>query len=107
MPAYRTQGCVRSRGCSYNFAVGKNCGARRALVACSNAKANLINVASLQARPKNDNPTGNPKLMNARENLYLSYFPLRLPRSAHIPAVRHAPTRTARFSLIFVCFCSD
>src|SRR5260370_5455772 len=41
-----------------NFAVAKNCGARRALVACSNANANLIKVDSLHARPKNEIPTG-------------------------------------------------
>ena len=29
------------------FAVGRNCGARRAFVACSNAYANLISVGSL------------------------------------------------------------
>ncbi len=42
--------------------VGKNRGACRALVACSNEYANLINVGSLHARPKKDIPTGKSEI---------------------------------------------
>jgi hypothetical protein len=38
----------------------KNPGAFLCFVACSKAKANLINVGSLQARPKKEIPMGNP-----------------------------------------------
>ena len=40
--------------------LGKNSGRFLAIVACSNAYANLISVGSLQARPKNAIPTGKP-----------------------------------------------
>jgi hypothetical protein len=43
------------------FAVDKNFGDFRTLVACSNPYARLINVGSLHARPKNEIPTGKPK----------------------------------------------
>src|ERR1700751_795907 len=42
--------------------VGRNPGDRRALVACSKAKARRSNLGSLQARPKNEIPTGNPEM---------------------------------------------
>jgi hypothetical protein len=38
-----------------------NRGACRAFVACSKEYANLIKVGSLQARPKNEMPTGKPE----------------------------------------------
>jgi hypothetical protein len=42
-----------------NLSVGKNFGGRRTLVACSNAKAILMSVGSLQRRPIKVTPTGN------------------------------------------------
>src|SRR6266496_4748661 len=50
----------------------RNCGARRALVACSNEYASLIKVGSLQARPKNEIPTGSPD-KNPTVTLMLGY----------------------------------
>src|SRR5579871_661039 len=43
-----------------NAAVGRNRGGRRALVNCSNAKASLISVGSLQAGPKKEIAAGRP-----------------------------------------------
>src|SRR5689334_13030628 len=45
--------------------VARKCGGRRACVVCSKAKAILSKPGSLQARPKNDKPTGSsePKPM--------------------------------------------
>ena len=45
--------------------LGKNLGAWRAFVACSNEYASLISVGSLQARPKNEIPTGRPEIKPA------------------------------------------
>ena len=42
------------------FNVGRKRGALRARAACSKACAMPINFGSLQARPKNDRPTGSP-----------------------------------------------
>jgi len=42
------------------LAVAKNFGGRRCFVACSYAKASLIKVDSLHARPKNATPMGTP-----------------------------------------------
>jgi hypothetical protein len=47
--------------CLYVGSVGRNFGGRRTFVACSKAKANLIKVGSLNARPMNVMPTGRPK----------------------------------------------
>src|SRR6185369_89271 len=41
--------------------VGVNAGGRRCFVACSYAYASLISSGSLQARPKNEIPTGKPR----------------------------------------------
>ena len=41
-------------------AVGRNRGGFLARLACSYAYANLMSFGSLQARPKNDTPTGMP-----------------------------------------------
>src|SRR3989442_245882 len=41
--------------------VAKNRGALRALVACSNANASFSSTGSLNARPKNEIPSGRPK----------------------------------------------
>jgi len=50
--------CLRAGYCK--SAVALNAGGRRCRVDCSYAYAILINVGSLQARPKNEIPTGRP-----------------------------------------------
>ena len=47
------------------YSVGRNDGFRRALVACSNAYASLISVASLFLPAKNERPTGKPNAIPA------------------------------------------
>src|SRR5579859_7442770 len=44
----------------HSFSVGKNLGGLRPCTVCSNPYAIFSNVGSLQARPKNEIPTGKP-----------------------------------------------
>src|SRR3954468_23838201 len=44
------------------FAVSRNCGFCRAFTSCSNPYAIFRSTASLHARPKNEIPTGSPKI---------------------------------------------
>jgi len=56
------RGKLAVRGGNYWATVGMNCGAFLALVSCSNPYAILNSVGSLHARPKNEMPTGKPKM---------------------------------------------
>src|SRR5271157_2256604 len=63
---------VKSDHDTLRFAVARNRGGRRCRVACSNEYASLIRVGSLQARPKNEIPTGKPE-RNPAVTLMLGY----------------------------------
>src|SRR4030095_13097622 len=49
----------------FQFSVGINRGTRRALLCCSKANAIFNKIGSLQARPKNEMPTGSPRVSPA------------------------------------------
>src|SRR4249920_3476402 len=53
--------------------VGRNFGAFRTFVACSKEYASLMSVPSLQARPKNEIPTGSASKANPAGTVTLGY----------------------------------